>query len=91
MALQRGARPRQLRVLMLKPEQFSHDGPAFRTIVACEHRGGPQMQFFDCRKTGKSERLAATTTINANVAATQKPARQSRGLAAREQDPRSSG
>jgi hypothetical protein len=47
-----------LRILMLEPEQFSHDGPAFRTIVACEHRGGAQMQFFDCCKTGKSECLA---------------------------------
>ncbi len=58
MALQRGARPRQLRVLVLKPEQIPHDGPAFGTIIACEHGGCAQMQFFDCCKTGKSERLA---------------------------------
>src|SRR6202011_638709 len=58
MALQRSARPRQLRVLVLKPEQVAHDGAAFRTIVAREHGRSAQMQFFDGRKTRKTECLA---------------------------------
>src|ERR1700704_738086 len=57
MALQRGACPRQLRVLVLKPEQLMHDRPAFCAIIAQENCGGAQMQFFDRRETRKTERF----------------------------------
>ena len=58
MALQRGAGPRQLRILLRKFEQVSDDGPACRAVVAEQHFGGAQMQFFDGSQAREPERLA---------------------------------
>ena len=47
-----------MRVLVLKLQEILHDRPAFRAIIAEQHRGRAQMQFFDGRKPGKPERLS---------------------------------
>jgi len=57
-ALQRGAGPRQLRVLVRKFQEILHDGPAFRTIIAEQRRGSAQMHFFNGCKSRQTERLS---------------------------------
>jgi len=57
-ALQRGAGPRQLRVLMRKLEQLPHDAAAVGIVVAEQRGGGAQMQLFDGGKPRQSECLA---------------------------------
>ena len=58
MALQRGAGPRQLRVLVRHLQQILHDCPALGAVVAQQHGGGALMQFFDGRQPRQPERFA---------------------------------
>ena len=58
MTLQRGAGPRQMRVLVRKFYQVLDDAAAFGAVVADENFGGAQMQFFDGRQPRQAERFA---------------------------------